>query len=235
MVVLPVLFLLGSVFVCGCATETPTIADNLREAAISYNGDLTCQKWDCKCAFERERSCCCAVGDMTTLENQTYMKMKYLMRDIKKLSTGVQQLTDRIKVAFKATMDPTLTANCFGPFNRNVPIPYTNVTLNDGLRYNPSLGTFTAPYSGIYAFSFTVYSHVDKNERLHHKVQLMKNGEPIAGVWEDNREDSQDSGSQFVQQQMDQGDQVYVELTFGKKICDLYRSNSFTGYIVFYD
>lgn len=51
------------------------------------------------------------------------------------------------KVAFKATMDPKVaisiagsTESCFGPFNINVPIPYTSVTLNYGGGYNPSLG-----------------------------------------------------------------------------------------------
>lgn len=35
---------------------------------------------------------------------------------------------------------PGSTERCFGPFNTNVPIPYTNVALNSGNGYNPSLG-----------------------------------------------------------------------------------------------
>lgn len=51
------------------------------------------------------------------------------------------------KVAFKAKMDPAAAVpvsgseeRCFGPFNTNVPIPYSTVTLNDAAGYNPSLG-----------------------------------------------------------------------------------------------
>lgn len=53
-------------------------------------------------------------------------------------------LSDSHKVAFTATIVPgdiiPPPQNCFGPFNTNVSIPYTNVTLNDGGGYNPSLG-----------------------------------------------------------------------------------------------
>lgn len=34
----------------------------------------------------------------------------------------------------------------------------------------PSPGVFTAPLAGIYVFSCTVYSHVDKGSAIHHKV-----------------------------------------------------------------
>lgn len=51
------------------------------------------------------------------------------------------------KVAFKAKMDPAAAVpvpgsdeRCLGPFNTNVPIPYSIVTLNDAAGYNPSLG-----------------------------------------------------------------------------------------------
>lgn len=56
-------------------------------------------------------------------------------------------LSDNIKVAFKATMDPNIavtvpgsTERCFGPFNINIPVPFSSVLLNSGNGYNPSLG-----------------------------------------------------------------------------------------------
>lgn len=56
-------------------------------------------------------------------------------------------LSESFKVAFKASMDPNLavaipgsTERCFGPFNTDVPVPYSVVALNDGNGYNPSLG-----------------------------------------------------------------------------------------------
>lgn len=44
----------------------------------------------------------------------------------------------RRDVAFVATMTPM--TECFGPFNKNVPISYSNVSLNQGYGYNPALG-----------------------------------------------------------------------------------------------
>lgn len=41
-------------------------------------------------------------------------------------------------VAFVATM--VAMTGCFGPFNKNVPISYCNVSLNQGYGYNPALG-----------------------------------------------------------------------------------------------
>lgn len=109
--------------------------------------------------------------------------------------------SESVKMAFKATMDPNNVVmipgsneRCFGPFNTNVPIPYATVALNHGQGYNPSWGrkstncrfrmrkppvtllppssgVFTAPSAGVYLFSYTVYSLVEKDARIYHKVR----------------------------------------------------------------
>lgn len=48
------------------------------------------------------------------------------------------QIPGRRNVAFVATMTPMI--GCFGPFNKNLPISYCNVSLNQGYGYNPALG-----------------------------------------------------------------------------------------------
>lgn len=69
---------------------------------------------------------------------------------------------------------------------------------------------------------------------MYYKVQLMRNGEVMASTWEDNSEDSEDSGSQIVLLQLERGGQVYVELLSGRKLCgDVKGINTFSGYLVY--
>uniref|UniRef100_A0A3Q3M3G6 Cerebellin 18 n=1 Tax=Mastacembelus armatus TaxID=205130 RepID=A0A3Q3M3G6_9TELE len=212
----------------------------LHPIPVQWKGSLTCAKWDCNCAFNRQSSCCCAANELYQLEDDTFTRIKYLWQHISSLSRRVQALKGSIRVAFKATIDPNLgttilgtTERCFGPFNTNVPIPYAIVTLDDDRGYNPSLGVFIAPRAGVYVFSFTVYSSVEENGRLYHKVQLVWNGRPIVSVWENNREDSEDSATQVVILELQRGDQVYVELLSGRRICKYLEYNIFTGYIIY--
>uniref|UniRef100_A0A672Z298 Cerebellin 18 n=1 Tax=Sphaeramia orbicularis TaxID=375764 RepID=A0A672Z298_9TELE len=207
---------------------------------IAFTGPLNCNKWDCNCTFTRQRGCCCAANDMYELENETFMRMKYLWHQIEELAGHVEHCTAAKKIAFKATINPDIavmipgtTDHCFGPFNSNVPIPYGIVALNHGNGYNPSLGIFTAPRGGVYVFSFTVYSSVSDGQRLYHKVQLMKDGDLVSGVWENNREDSEDSATQRVILEMEAGCQVYLELVSGRKLCSSLELNIFTGYMLY--
>ncbi|XP_075906091.1 cerebellin 18 [Nelusetta ayraudi] len=239
MAVLPVSFLLASLFLCGRVASQASTTDLLRDAALSQ-GPLTCVKWDCDCTFNRQRGCCCGANDMYQLEENAFTRMTLLWKDVSELGTRVEKLAAATKVAFKAKMDSAAAApvpgtdqRCFGPFNTNVPIPYSITTLNEAAGYNPSLGVFTAPKAGVYSFSFTVYSYVQLGARIYHKVQLMKNGIVVASAWENNREDGEDSATQVVVLEMKSGDQVYMELTSGRKLCNRLQFNSFSGHIVY--
>ncbi|KAJ8383677.1 hypothetical protein AAFF_G00216480 [Aldrovandia affinis] len=131
-----------------------------------------------------------------------------------------------------------LPQKCFGPFTSNLPVPYDIVHLNDGHGYNPALGTFTAFRAGVYSFSFTAFSDVGaEGERMYLQVRLVKDGEVVASVWEDNREDSTDSGTQTVLVSLSRGSQVYAELLSGRMLCadsmlDFQR-NTFSGHLVY--
>nr|XP_020441611.1 cerebellin-3-like [Monopterus albus] len=166
--------------------------------------------------------------------------MENLSGGISRLNSRIQALTAGMKIAFKATIDPNLaiaisgfSERCFGPFTTNMPIPYASITFNDGRGYNPSLGVFTAPLAGVYVFSLKVYSSVEENGRLYHKVQLIWNGRPMSNVWEDNREDSEDSATQILVVELQKGDQVYVELMSGRRLCKNLEYNIFTGHILY--
>ncbi|CAJ1066147.1 cerebellin-1 [Xyrichtys novacula] len=237
MFIVPALFLLRALFLCGHveAQSNSSTLDIMKNAALSLTEPLTCDKWDCDCAFKRQRSCCCGANDMFELEDKTFERITNLWIGVSSLKYSVMEFTAGFKVSFKASMDPAdaTSQNCFGIFTSNVPIPYSTVSLNDGFGYNPTLGLFTAPRAGVYVFSATVYSYVGETGRLRYKVQMMKNGELIVSVWEDNREDTEDSATLVTIVELKRGDQVYMELMVGRRLCSNLPYNVFTGFMLY--
>lgn len=65
-------------------------------------------------------------------------------------------------------------------------------------------------------------------------VQLMRDGVAVTSTWEDNREDSEDAGSQTVVLHLRHGSQVYIQLFSGRLLCgDIKGHNSFSGYLLY--
>ncbi|CAB1352682.1 unnamed protein product [Coregonus sp. 'balchen'] len=136
--------------------------------------------------------------------------MMTLWHSLSQLDNSIQEVTGGMRMVFTATMSPK--SHCFGPFTSNVLIPYTEISLNHDNGYNPALGVFMALRMGLYFFSCTAYSHVGAaGQRLYHKLQLMRNGEVVVSTWEDNQEDSEDSGSQTILVLLDRGSQMLSE------------------------
>ncbi|TKS68926.1 Complement C1q-like protein 4 C1q and tumor necrosis factor-related protein 11 [Collichthys lucidus] len=205
------LFILGLLWDNGRAENT---ISSLRLAAVAWEGELPCRKWDCECAF-KQRGCCCAAPEVQEVEDQIFKRVMDLSKQVSKLSDGILEVIGRIRVAFTASM--SRRTNCFGPFNWDSPIPYDVITLNHGNGYNPALGKLGK-----------------EGERMYYKVQLMNNGEVVASTWEDNREDSEDSSFQSVLLPLQQGDQVYVELMEGRHICGITEGlNTFSGSLIY--
>ncbi|XP_055082002.1 cerebellin 18 [Periophthalmus magnuspinnatus] len=233
-------FLLGALSLLGLVQGQVSAIASLKEVALTLNTPLTCAKMNCDCAFTSERSCCCGASDMYQTENYVYERMKDLYMRINKLKTEVQELTTERKVAFQAHMKNNIaTASftggmaCFGPFNIDVPIPFGEVLLNDYNGYNKALGTFTAPRNGAYVFSFTITSLVKETELMYHKVELVAEGGSVVAVWENNREDFQDSATQHVILLLEKGNQVYLRLVSGRRICTTLESNTFSGFMLY--
>ncbi|XP_044202978.1 cerebellin-1-like [Thunnus albacares] len=224
------LFVLGLLWDSMRAQNT---ISSLRAAAVAWEGELPCTKWDCECAFKRQRGCCCASSELQEIEDQMFLRVMDLSKSMSQLGDSILEVIGGIKVAFTAYLSPR--TNCFGPFTRNNPIPYDVINLNHGNGFNPALGTFTAPRSGLYSFSYTVYSKMSMvGDRMYYKAQLMRNGEVVASIWEDNREDSEDSSSQTVLLSLQQGSQVYVELLSGRQLCgNIEGLNTFSGSLVY--
>ena len=95
-------------------------------------------------------------------------------------------------------------------------------------------GVFTAPRAGLYSFSFTAYSRrASAGDRMFFQLQLLRNGEVMASVWEENRQDPEDSSTQGLLLSLERGGQVYVLLRAGRMLCgDAAGRNTFSGYMV---
>ncbi|KAL4647384.1 Caprin-2-like [Arapaima gigas] len=201
---------------------------------VSPSTQLPCETWDCDCVFKYQKSCCCVANNMYQLSVDTFEILTTIWEGLNNLKRDIDVLTGQ-HTAFAASMGPlTSPLRCFGPFTRNMPISYSNVTLNNDRAYNPSLGTFTAYDDGYYIFTFTAYSNlITTGLRQYFQLQLMKNGEPVVAVWENNREDTEDSSTQVVLLPLERGDQVYVELLAGRYICGDLKRNMFSGYLLY--
>ncbi|CAL9684470.1 unnamed protein product [Knipowitschia caucasica] len=229
------LFLLGALSLFALV-QGLTLEELKLEALSSNNAALTCgaNELNCECAFKKEKGCCCGVEDLYQTENDVYSRLKVLYMKIQQLETQVQSLTTEGKIAFQARLESGVAAgSCYGPFNTDVPIPLTDVLLNDGNIYNKHLGTATAPRKGVYLVSFTIKSMVGETILLYHKVDLMVQGERTVSVMENNRQDGLDSATQMVTLLLNKGDQVYLRLVSGRKICSTFGGNLFSMSLLF--
>lgn len=211
--------------------QGPSGALSLRRAAVDFQGELPCTQWDCDCAF-RQAGCCCANSRMRQVEELTFSRLTDMWQSIKQLDHSVEATIGGRRVAFTASGIPSM--HCFGPFSSEVSVPYRTVSLNHGEGYNTALGIFTAPRTGLYSFSFTVYSKMaTAGSRMYHHLQLVRNGEAMVSAREQNRGDSEDSGTQTVLLSLERGGQVYVALRTGRRLCgDTQGLNTFSGYLV---
>ncbi|KAL1274973.1 hypothetical protein QQF64_027787 [Cirrhinus molitorella] len=219
-------------FVLFITRETASISPELQVAANAWQGSLPCGGWNCECAA-RQQSCCCAAAQMDELEEQMFTRLMNSFSALSELKTHIQQITACREVAFTASMSQM--SGCFGPFTSDLPIPYSNTTLNHGNGYNPALGIFTTPCAGVFSFSLTVYSNKgSEGQRLYQRVALVRQGRSEVATWEDNREDAEDSATQTVLFNLRAGEQVYAQLMSGREICgDIWGRNIFSGYLLY--
>ncbi|KAL2095338.1 hypothetical protein ACEWY4_010057 [Coilia grayii] len=221
------------VVLCICARKSLSMTLNTEDWAMQTAFELPCGDWNCECAFTRQRGCCCAAQDFYALEQSVYTRIMGQCEALKQLNNEIKATAEGRQVAFSAAMSPLMS--CYGPFTTDVSIPYREVSLNSASGYNPTHGIFTAPIAGLYSFSFTVYSRVPLyGDRLYHHVILTQNGRPLTSVWEDNREDNEDSATHTVLLSLMPGDQVYMLLQSGRELCgDLLGHNMFSGYLLY--
>ncbi|XP_078664987.1 caprin-2-like [Branchiostoma floridae x Branchiostoma belcheri] len=115
-------------------------------------------------------------------------------------------------------------------------LTYDVILSNEGAAYNEGTGKFVATVGGVYFFTFTGMTQSPANS--HYFLRLMKNGEKMVGLYENNRGISQNqSGSNSAILRLLPRDEVWVEMDKG---ADTLHSNdnrylTFTGFLIHAD
>ncbi|KAL6489714.1 hypothetical protein MHYP_G00000590 [Metynnis hypsauchen] len=156
------------------------------------------------------------------------------------LSRSLENITktiaDQPKVAFSTTLSNLQASFKFlGPFQNAVTLVYENVFTNIGYAYDPRTGIFTAPLSGVYYFSFTLFHPVGPGPQSPTGASLVKNGALVVAAT-DNAPgaDSEDTSGNSASIQLEKGDQVYVQLWEKTRVyTDGNKRNTFNGHLLF--
>ncbi|XP_030008745.1 complement C1q-like protein 2 [Sphaeramia orbicularis] len=184
-----------------------------------------------QCSEQASCTCCLMlqrVHDMRThfnnslndLEKATEKTMKALMDFKEKRVAFSAGLYKGFRCTTKSTSDQIAM--------------YETVFINMGEGYDVDTGVFTAPVSGVYSITVTVYSDAgSENSQLHACAQLHVNGMTVAGASEQNTHDQEDSVSIVVARELNEGDEVSVNLPAGCMLCDDSHYNTFSAFLLY--
>uniref|UniRef100_A0A671VTN4 Complement C1q-like protein 4 n=1 Tax=Sparus aurata TaxID=8175 RepID=A0A671VTN4_SPAAU len=112
-----------------------------------------------------------------------------------------------------------------GPFKTDVTLAYNKVFTNIGGAYDSSTGVFTAPFAGVYYFTF-FYQAAKKDTKL----ELFKNSQVVVRTSEEKASyDTNDSGGNAVVLQLKERDEVYLRMAANCEIWAGDHHTSFSG------
>ncbi|KAK7505776.1 hypothetical protein BaRGS_00003047 [Batillaria attramentaria] len=119
-------------------------------------------------------------------------------------------------------------------FAGNGPYKFDQVLLNDGDAYDPMLGVFTAPYSGVYVFAAQVFT--DRAERP--LVDIRVNDKPLARMAINSKNlhdgEDEDSISTTVTVQLEDQDRVWLQSSVGDSFTYWGDHHTFfTGFLLY--
>lgn len=63
---------------------------------VAWEGELPCRKWDCECAFKRQRGCCCAAPEIQEVEDQIFKRVMDLSKEVSQLSESILEVIGKI-------------------------------------------------------------------------------------------------------------------------------------------
>ncbi|XP_030236429.1 C1q-related factor-like [Gadus morhua] len=151
-----------------------------------------------------------------------------LTQELAQQLTALQESTSAAvpRQAFTAVLGHSL-----GPLPIHRAVKYPLIITNIGNGYNPATGSFTARVSGMYYFSYTMYSGSPTTNSV---VGLMKNGQMIVTTWDTAGGDINDSATNAAVLQLEAGDFVYIQLYANRNIYDDNgRYNTFSGLMLY--
>lgn len=138
------------------------------------------------------------------------------------------------RTAFSVALFNDTHFKCYGPFDVNTIIIYKNVFLNLGGNYNVQTGIFTVPRSGVYSIALSVYSDAGApGNTLVACASLQVNGQVVAGIRDQNKNDQEDSATTVVVLHLKAGNQVTVNLSVGCFLCDDSNYNTFSAFLLY--
>ena len=151
-----------------------------------------------------------------------------LTQELAQQLTALQESTSAAvpRQAFTAVLGHSL-----GPLPIHRAVKYPLIITNIGNGYNPATGSFTARVSGMYYFSYTMYSGSPTTNSV---VGLMKNGQMIVTTWDTAGGDINDSATNAAVLQLEAGDFVYIQLYANRNIYDDNgRYTTFSGLMLY--
>lgn len=138
------------------------------------------------------------------------------------------------RIAFSVALNNENTMVKHGSFPYSSVIIYKHVFINMGGSYDSRTGVFTAPRSGVYSITVTLYASVTTGQNVDSCAKLMVNNRVETTLVEQNGQDSEDGTSAVVTLKLQAGDSITVRLLEGCLISDSDKhTNTFTGFLLY--
>ncbi|KAM3616677.1 uncharacterized protein V6R79_021583 [Siganus canaliculatus] len=175
--------------------------------------------------------CCLMKKNIERMEDFFNVMIGVMTKELSKTKMTIENMTAN-RSAFSVALNNSSSLDCYGPFTEERIIVYQHLFINIGGGYNQQTGIFTAPRSGVYSLSVTVYTA----RRVTGKTcaSLLVNGNVVSTVMEKNIQDPEDSSTIVATVELKAQDQVAVSLLAGRAVCDQNSHyNTFTGFLLY--
>ncbi|XP_072314940.1 C1q-related factor-like [Eucyclogobius newberryi] len=213
-------------------------------STFSWSKDLNLNSWGSSTQAENDCEtdsgscqCCLMMKKVDGIRKNLVSKLDDLETEFNKTLKTYTDLTTQ-RSAFTAALFDTNNNNllCLGPFSDTRTIKYKRVFTNLGNNYNSATGIYTAPFSGVYSISVSVFHDAGQGSNERSSVVVLVNGVMISGSQDIHTFDHEDSSTVSVTAHLNSGDRVEVQLKAGSLLCMIKdHYNVFSGFLLYAD